>query len=168
MTFLTASAVFSTANIDINLQRRYLQAAGMNTQMAGQPFQNPLQKKTYNWEGKTVLIAEDEEFNFLYLREILAPTKVRVIRALDGEMAVNICQTEKIDIVLMDIKMPRMNGLEATKLIRTFNEGLPVIAQTAYAMVEDSEKCLGAGCTHYLTKPISSKVLLGLVEQYLK
>ena len=129
---------------------------------------NTVLKKSYNWEGKTILIAEDEEFNFLYLREIMAPTGATILRALDGEMAVQICQNSMVDIVLMDIKMPRMNGLEATRKIRIFNKHLPVIAQTAYALIEDSEKCLGAGCTHYLTKPISSKALLGLVDQYLK
>jgi two-component system, cell cycle response regulator DivK len=126
------------------------------------------EKKTFDWHDKIILIAEDEEFNFLYLREILGPTKATILRAMDGEMAVQICQSSPIDLVLMDIKMPRMNGLEATKSIRSFNIHLPVIAQTAYAMVEDSEKCLGAGCTDYLTKPISSKVLLALLDQYLR
>jgi two-component system cell cycle response regulator DivK len=125
-------------------------------------------KPIYNWEGKTILIAEDEEFNFLYLKEIISPTKAVILRALDGEMAVGICQSWNVDLVLMDVKMPRMNGLDATRHIRTFNDGLPIIAQTAYTMVEDSEKCLGAGCTGYLTKPISSKVLLGVIDEHLK
>ena len=125
-----------------------------------------MEKKVFDWHDKTILIAEDEEFNFLYLREILVPTKATILRAMDGEMAVQICQTSSVDLVLMDIKMPKMNGLEATKNIRSFNLQIPVIAQTAYAMVEDSEKCLGAGCTDYLTKPISSKVLLNLIDQY--
>jgi two-component system, cell cycle response regulator DivK len=125
-------------------------------------------KKVFDWHDKTILIAEDEEFNFLYLREILGPTRANILRAMDGEMAVQICQNSSVDLVLMDIKMPRMNGLEATKNIRNFNMQLPVIAQTAYAMVEDSEKCLGAGCTDYLTKPISSKILLLLIDQYFR
>jgi CheY-like chemotaxis protein len=122
----------------------------------------------FDWHGKTILIAEDEEFNFLYLREILASTKATIIRAMDGEMAVNICQNKSVDVVLMDIKMPKMNGLEATKSIRSFNLHIPVIAQTAYAFVEDSEKCLNAGCSGYLTKPINKKVLLGLLDTYLR
>jgi two-component system cell cycle response regulator DivK len=124
-------------------------------------------KKVFDWHDKTILIAEDEEFNFLYLREILVPTKANILRAMDGEMAVQICQNSPVDLVLMDIKMPRMNGIEATRTIRNFNLHLPVIAQTGYAMVEDSEKCIGAGCTEYLTKPISSKVLLTLIDRYL-
>ena len=126
-----------------------------------------MEKKVFDWHNKTILIAEDEEFNFLYLREILGPTKVKIIRALDGEMAVQICQDSSVDLVLMDIKMPKMNGLDATRKIRSFNLQIPVIAQTAYAMVEDIEKCLGAGCTEYLTKPISSKVLLNMIDQYI-
>ena len=124
-------------------------------------------KKVYDWHDKTILIAEDEEFNFLYLREILGPTKATIMRATDGVMAVQICQSSVIDLVLMDIKMPGMSGIEATKTRRSFNIQIPVMAQTAYAMVEDSEKCLGAGCTDYLTKPISSKVLLDLLDRYI-
>ena len=125
-------------------------------------------KKIYDWHDRTILIAEDEEFNFLYLREILSPTKATILRATDGEMAVQICQNSTVDIILMDIKMPRMNGLEATKTIRSFNVTIPVIAQTAYALMEDSDKCIGAGCNDYLTKPISSKVLFGILDQYLR
>jgi len=126
-----------------------------------------MEKKVFDWHGKTILIAEDEEFNFLYLREILAPTKAAILQAIDGEMAVQICMTSHVDLVLMDVKMPKMSGLEATKKIRSFNLNIPIIAQTAYAMVEDSEKCLGSGCTDYLTKPISSKVLLNIIDKYL-
>jgi two-component system cell cycle response regulator DivK len=126
-----------------------------------------MDKKVFDWHDKTILIAEDEEFNFLYLREILVPTKANILRAIDGEMAVQICQNLSVDLVLMDIKMPRMNGIEAIRNIRNFNMQLPVIAQTAYAMIEDSEKCIGAGCNDYLTKPISSKVLLSLINHYL-
>jgi two-component system, cell cycle response regulator DivK len=129
--------------------------------------ENSAGKPVYNWQGKTILIAEDEEFNFLYLKEILMVTRATLLRALDGEMAVEICKGSEVDLVLMDVKMPRMNGLDATRRIREFNTKLPVIAQTAYAMVEDDEKCLAAGCTEYLTKPINSKVLLSLIDKYM-
>jgi two-component system, cell cycle response regulator DivK len=129
--------------------------------------ENNAGKPVYNWQGKTILIAEDEEFNFLYLKEILMVTRATLLRALDGEMAVEICQGSEVDLVLMDVKMPRMNGLDATRRIREFNTTLPVIAQTAYAMVEDDEKCLAAGCTEYLTKPINSKVLLSVIDKYM-
>jgi len=125
-------------------------------------------KKVFDWHNKTILIAEDEEFNFLYLREILGPTKAVILRAMDGEMAVQICLSSSVDLVLMDIKMPRMNGLDATKNIRSFNLRIPVIAQTAFALIEDSEKCFAAGCTDYLTKPISSESLLSMVDKYLE
>jgi CheY-like chemotaxis protein len=127
-----------------------------------------LAKKVFDWHTKTILIAEDEEFNFLYLREILGPTKAVILRAMDGEMAVQICMSSSVDLVLMDIKMPRMNGLDATKNIRSFNLKIPVIAQTAFALIEDSEKCFAAGCTDYLTKPISNDLLLSIIDKYLE
>ncbi len=125
-------------------------------------------KVSYAWEGKTILVAEDEEFNYLYLKEILEPTMVTVLWAMDGQLAVELCRKVHFDAILMDIKMPRMNGLEATKQIRSFNREVPVIAQTAYTLVDDQEKCMKAGCSCYLAKPISSKVLLSILDEYFK
>jgi two-component system, cell cycle response regulator DivK len=153
---------------NINTKLEYKLFSSGSTDTVIKAIKSVLDKKNFNWPDKTILIAEDEEFNFLYLREILGPTKATIMRAMDGETAVQICQSSHVDLVLMDIKMPRMNGLEATRNIRSFNLHIPVIAQTAYAMVEDSEKCISAGCTDYLTKPISSKVLLVLLDQYLR
>ena len=125
-------------------------------------------KVSYVWEGKTILVAEDEDFNYLYLKEILESTMVTIMRAIDGQRAVELCRMVHFDAILMDIKMPIMNGLEATKQIRTFNREVPVIAQTAYTLVDDQEKCMKAGCSYYLAKPISSKVLLSLLDEYLR
>lgn len=134
----------------------------------GHKENNSHAKAHYVWEGKTILVAEDEEFNFLYLKEILEPTLATVMRAIDGQHAVELCRMVHFDAILMDIKMPRMNGLEATRQIRSFNQEIPVIAQTAYTLVDDQEKCMKAGCSCYLAKPINSKVLLSLLDEYMR
>ncbi|MHC1704543.1 MAG: ATP-binding protein [Tenuifilaceae bacterium] len=120
------------------------------------------------FEGKTILIAEDEDVNFLFLQEVLASTKVNILRAKTGYQAVNfIKNSNDISIVLMDIKMPEMNGYQATKLIKEINPNIPVIAQTAYAMLEDKIKGVNSGCDDYLAKPIKPETLITTLKKYL-
>lgn len=121
-----------------------------------------------SWENKKILIAEDEETNYLFIEAILEDTKAELLWAKNGVDAVDLFNTQKdIDLILMDIKMPEMDGITATKQIRQTNSTIPIIAQTAYAMSEDKTKCLNAGCDDYLTKPINHKVLLATIEKYL-
>ena len=90
---------------------------------------------------KTILIAEDDNINYLLIKKMLEPTGHTILRAENGEVAVKICQeNDVIDLVLMDIKMPLMNGYEAYKIIKVLKPDLPVIAQTAYSTVEDKER----------------------------
>ena len=122
----------------------------------------------FNWNGKKILIAEDEDINFLYLNEIIKNTGAEIIRAKNGAEAIYFCKNNsEIDIVLMDMKMPEINGYEATREIKKIRENLPVIAQTAHAMEEEKEKCLEYGCNDYLAKPIERKQLLLMLEQYI-
>ncbi|NJO69752.1 MAG: response regulator [Bacteroidetes bacterium] len=115
-----------------------------------------------------MLIAEDEETNFLFIEAILEDTKAELLWARNGNDAVEIFNQQKdIDLILMDIKMPEMDGITATRHIREINSTVPIIAQTAYAMSEDKTKCLSAGCDDYLTKPINHKLLLSTLEKYL-
>jgi CheY-like chemotaxis protein len=124
--------------------------------------------KSLSWEKKKILVAEDEETNFLFIEAILEDTKVELFWAKNGTDAVAIFTRQNdIDLILMDIKMPEMDGITATKRIRETNKTVPIIAQTAYAMSEDKTKCLNAGCDDYLTKPINHKVLLSTIEKYL-
>ncbi len=119
-------------------------------------------------ENPEILIAEDVESNFLYLNAVLSKIKARIYWAKNGKEAVDIFNREKhIDLILMDLQMPEMNGYEATKIIKEINPVIPVIAQTAFAMSDDREKALEAGCDDYLAKPIKSKDLLNTVEKYL-
>jgi PAS domain S-box-containing protein len=108
----------------------------------------------------TVLIVEDEEINWLYLNEILKRS-VKTINAVTGKHALALIKKHpEIDIVLMDIKLPDINGLELTKMIRSTNSKIRIIAQTAFALAGDKEKAYEAGCTGYLTKPIKKDELL--------
>ena len=122
----------------------------------------------FAWEHKTILIAEDEETNYLFIEAILEDTKANLIWARNGIEAVQMFNENKnIDLVLMDIKMPEMDGLTATQQIRLKSISVPIIAQTAYAMSEDKNKCLKAGCNDYLTKPINHKLLLSTIDKFL-
>ena len=115
-----------------------------------------------------ILIAEDVESNYLYLSAVLSKIKARIFWAKNGKEAIDIFEKEAgIDLILMDLQMPEMNGYEATKIIKNTNPELPIIAQTAFAMSDDREKALEAGCDDYLAKPIKSKDLLHIVGKYI-
>ncbi|MBI9066294.1 MAG: response regulator [Salinivirgaceae bacterium] len=122
----------------------------------------------YDFSGKTILIAEDERTNYLFLEALLKRTSAKLIWAETGKSALEAVQNNPlIDIVLMDIKMPEMNGYEATHEIKKIRPELPIIAQTAYALAGEKEKILSAGCDDYLSKPIMGKVLLEKIDNYL-
>ena len=122
----------------------------------------------YNWERKKILIAEDEETNYLFIEAILEDTKAKLLWAKSGIEVINqFKQNKDINLILMDIKMPEMDGLTAAKKIREIDPNVPIIAQTAYAMSEDKNKCLKAGCNDYLTKPINHRLLLSTIDKYL-
>jgi signal transduction histidine kinase/CheY-like chemotaxis protein len=117
----------------------------------------------------TILIAEDEAINYQYLYELLSSWQAKIIRAENGKEAVELCRKNPdLDLILMDIKMPILNGLEATRQIRYFRPEIPIIAQTAYAMVDDWKNAIEAGCNDYLTKPITEQSLYTIIAKYLK
>ena len=114
-----------------------------------------------------VLIAEDEESNSLLLTRISEKEGIDVLVVSDGIKAVDACRKNpRIALVLMDLKMPFMNGLEATKEIKSFAPGLPVVAVTAYALSGDRKKALDAGCDDYLAKPLTRNLFLGCLRKY--
>jgi PAS domain S-box-containing protein len=114
------------------------------------------------FKGKMkILIAEDDVASFLHLSILMQEVTKELLHVTSGNEAVEACREHPdIDLVLMDIKMPQMNGLEATRLIREFNPDVSIIAQTAYALSGDLEKALEAGCDDYITKPIQRKELM--------
>lgn len=128
---------------------------------------DPVIPKKNNSTERTILIAEDSEINFVLLNSILLSNKLNIKWVKNGEEAVNFCRNNNIDLVLMDIKMPNMSGLEATKEIRRFNPGIPIIAQTAYALEGEKEKCLEVGCNDYIAKPFNQSDLINLVNKYI-
>ncbi|MCD4834110.1 MAG: PAS domain S-box protein [Bacteroidales bacterium] len=117
----------------------------------------------------TILVVEDETNSAIYLREILSNRKIKQLLAKDGKQAVEMFnENPDIDLILMDIKLPVMDGYTATREIKKIKSDIPVIAQTAYAMFGDKEKALKAGCDDYIAKPISEENLISLLEKYLK
>ena len=119
---------------------------------------------------KTILVAEDEDSNFMLLEELLSGLNSNIIRAVNGLEAVEICKSNRqIDLVLMDIKMPVMDGYEATRQIRSFMPALPIIAQTAYTTDVDRNKALACGCNDFVSKPLKQDILLSRIkEQFFK
>lgn len=124
-------------------------------------------KKKYHWEGKIFLIAEDDKFSYKFLESFLKQTKANVLHAIDGKEAIDICRNKNIDLVLMDIQMPEMNGLQATEEIKKFKKNLPVIAQTANAITEEKQKCFEAGCDDFITKPVNITELYSKIDKWL-
>jgi two-component system sensor histidine kinase/response regulator len=121
----------------------------------------------YNFKNYTIMIAEDTRYNYEYLCSILNKTGANLIWAKDGIDVLKLYQTSKIDLILMDIQLPEINGYEATSQIRKHNPEIPIIAQTAYAMAEDKQKCLESGCNEVLVKPIRMDDVLSTVAKYL-
>jgi len=121
----------------------------------------------YNFSNYTIMIAEDTPYNYEYLYSILQKTGAKVIWAKDGIDVLKMYKSSKVDLILMDIQLPEINGYEATSQIRQTNQTLPIIAQTAYAMAEDRQKCLEAGCNEVLVKPIRMDDVLATVAKYL-
>lgn len=121
-----------------------------------------------DWKDKYILIAEDEFSNYELLMYILKPTKARLKQVTNGNDAIDeVLNKERPDLILMDIKMPELNGFEATKRIKEVYPDLPIIAQTAFAISGDREMALAMGCDEYISKPIKKLELLELMKKYL-
>lgn len=115
-----------------------------------------------------IVIAEDDEAGFLYLSTLLKPLNAEIHHCSNGVCAVEFCRSNPdTDIVLMDMRMPDLNGFEATRQIREFNSKVVIIAQTAFALAGDKENALDAGCTDYISKPIKKDELISLVNKYI-
>jgi CheY-like chemotaxis protein len=114
-----------------------------------------------------IIIAEDDPASQQLLAYFLEDVSKQIFPALTGTEAVALCRTHpEVDLVLMDVKMPELNGYEATKAIRAFNPEVIIIAQTAFGLSGDREKALAAGCNEYLPKPIDKKLLLSVIDRF--
>lgn len=120
------------------------------------------------WSGKTLIIAEDEDSNYKLLYEVLKRSGINVLRARTGSEAIQlVMENTRIDLILMDIQMPELDGYEATREIKSLNAEIPIIAQTAYAMSGEREISMQAGCDDYIAKPIRATDLMRILSKYL-
>lgn len=125
--------------------------------------------ETKDWSQKTLLLVEDEENNYDLVREVLAKTNISILWAQNGAEGVEMFKQYQrdIDIILMDIQMPVMNGYTATQEIKAIDKDIPVIAQTAYANYDSKLNCIKVGCENYIEKPYKRKDLIDLLSKYL-
>ena len=131
-------------------------------------MENKSRNESYDWKGKTILIAEDDDNSYAFLKELLGKTNVRLVRAINGKEVVEAAKmSDQINLILMDIQMPYLDGYEATKKIREIRPNLPIIAQTAFAMEGDKEKSILVGCNDYIAKPIQPLNLLAKIGQFI-
>ena len=123
----------------------------------------------YRWNNRVVLITEDEEVNFYYLKTLIQKADAKVIRAKNGKEAVDIIAEYEggIDLILMDLNMPVMDGYEAMRIIKSLHPAIPIIAQTAYTWNNDRNRCLQAGFNDYIAKPINRMALYRMVNDNL-
>ena len=123
--------------------------------------------KNYNWEDKQILIVEDDDQSFLFYQSVLKKTHIKISRATDGNEAIDKFLKQNFDLVLMDIRMPKMDGYATTEQILLHNPRAKIIAQTAYALAGERQRCLDAGCVDYITKPIKIAGFLQIIEKYI-
>jgi len=127
-----------------------------------------IEKVQHNWKNKSILLVEDEDFNFLFIEKLLDPTSVEIFRAKTGFEAIEQVKNQSdIKLILMDIKLPEMDGITATKEIKRLKPLIPIIAQTAFAMKGDEEDFISAGCDDYISKPINADLLIEKISFYL-
>jgi len=119
--------------------------------------------------AKTILYVEDNELNRKLVRQLLKPTTYRLIEAHDGESALTVSRAERPDLILMDMQLPKISGIEATRRLRAepATAAIPIIAVTSFALSGDDQKAIAAGATAYLAKPYSPYTLLGMIRKLL-
>jgi CheY-like chemotaxis protein len=117
----------------------------------------------------TILVAEDEEINYVYYQTVIKklPIKCNVVHAKNGLEAIEFCKNNKVDLILMDIKMPELNGLDATRRIKQMLPSVNIVAQTAYSTSEDREQAISAGCSDFVSKPIDRETLQEMIQKHL-
>jgi len=122
-------------------------------------------KFDYDFSGMKVLVVEDTMMSFKLMKTVLSRVHAEVVHAADGTEALALCEnTEGIDVVIMDLQMPGMSGLEATRAIKKIRPGLPVIAATANTFDDEEKSSREAGCDGFITKPLKFEKLFGLIQ----
>lgn len=120
-----------------------------------------------DWADKVILVVEDVDTNKIFFDAALRKTNAKILWAKDGKEAIELFKANVIDLVLMDLQLPIMDGYTATREIKAINKEIPIIAQTAHVMSGEREKCMEAGCDDYLAKPIRLQILMDTLSKYL-
>ncbi len=178
------------SGLGLSISKAYVEMLGGNIEVESEeglgstfcfwiPYQSTALKKSHdthnaptrltNFDAKElkILVVEDDEASALFLSMVLEDISGEILYAKTGTEAVDLCRKhQNIDLVLMDIRMPDMNGYKATRQIRQFNKDVVIIAQTAYAIAGDKEKALEAGANDYISKPINKMKLIELIKKY--
>ena len=119
--------------------------------------------------GETILIVEDSALNRKLVETVLRPYGYRLLIAVDGEEAIEVATSEKPDLILMDIQLPKISGYQATQALKAQPETahIPIVALTAHAMDGERERAEAVGCDGFITKPINTRVFPDQIRQYL-
>jgi PAS domain S-box-containing protein len=121
-----------------------------------------------NWKSKVVLVVEDDLVNYQFIEALLEKTQVQLLHAENGTQALELCRNiNKIDLILMDIKLPEVNGYEITREIKSFRKDIPIIAQTAFSLSDVKERCFESGCNDIITKPVDIDIFMTKLNKYL-
>lgn len=128
----------------------------------------PRSKYDFDFSGKMILVVEDNPISFKLIAVVLGQVNMDFVHAGNGKLAIEMCESNPdLDLVLMDIQLPGINGLQATREIKKFRPDLPVIAATANTFDEDKAACIEAGCSAYITKPLQFRKLFELMQIFL-
>ena len=120
------------------------------------------------WKDKVILVVEDDQVNYQFIEALLEKTQVQLLHAENGSQALELCKTiSKIDLILMDIKLPDKNGYEITREIKVIRNDIPIVAQTAFAINDVKDKCLASGCEDVISKPVEIELFLSIINKYL-
>ncbi|MBN1991048.1 MAG: response regulator [Bacteroidales bacterium] len=125
-------------------------------------------EQDYSWSKFTIVVAEDLYANFLLIKSLLAHTGINILWTKNGQETIDLARNKHIDLILMDLRMPQVDGLTATRQIREFKPLVPIIAQTAFATPEDKQQCIDAGCDDIVTKPIFKHELFMAMKRFLR
>ncbi len=122
---------------------------------------------TVDFTDKTIIIAEDEQMNFVLINKLLEQTGAKIIRAVDGNEVIDLIKNNNsVDLILMDISMPKLDGFEATRIIRELGIKVPIIAQTALTADYEKNKIIEVGCNDFIEKPILKDNLFKIIAKY--